>query len=212
VVGPGDVRSEAPVLRVQAGHAGWLMPDETSRIDTPGPLPASVGRQRGGVAVHPEGNQPTPVDGRDPVGQPQLIAGHPAVADPSVAASDQPGDRAFHHRPPPPVAGLEPRMSGLAAGGLELGFPGVDQHRAATGSSRAARSQRAGAATAPNLASPEGLITTCCPAGQVTERAARSMVKSSLVNPPWMLAWEPMGLMVWWWPAARSMIRTCPLP
>jgi hypothetical protein len=103
-------------------------------------------------------------------------------------------------------------MSGLAAGGLELGFPGVDQHRAATGSSRAARSQRAGAATAPNLASPEGLITACCPAGQVTERAARLMVKSSLVNPPWMLAWEPMGLMVWWWPAARSMIRTCPLP
>jgi hypothetical protein len=40
-------------------------------------------------------------------------------------------------------------MGGLTAGGLELGFPRVDQHRAATGGSRAARSQRAGAAAAP---------------------------------------------------------------
>jgi hypothetical protein len=57
-----------------------------------------------------------------------------------------------------------------------------------------------------------GVTGTVCPAGQVTVRAARSITKSSLVNPPGTAARDPIGLIVWWWPAARSAVRVGPPP
>src|SRR4029453_16891116 len=80
-------------LRVQAGHAGWLRPDETSLIDTPGPLTTSSGQYPPGiVVVQPHCDQPAQVDRGDPQRQAELVAGQAAIADPAVALGAQPGE------------------------------------------------------------------------------------------------------------------------
>jgi hypothetical protein len=64
----------------------------------------------------------------------------------------------------------------------------------------------------PNTAWLLGVIATVWPAGQVTVCWSRSILKSSLVNPPGTADRSGSGLIVCRCPAARSPARVSPPP
>jgi hypothetical protein len=87
--------------------------------------------------------QPAQVERGDPDRQPHLVAFDPAVGHPPAAVSDQPGQRAFPHRPPPPIAVLEAPGHRLAAGGAQLVLVPVKVEGTATLGGGTASAQRA---------------------------------------------------------------------
>ena len=91
------------------------------------PVPVGAGQS--------EDEEPSKVQGGDPVVQPVVILGDSAVPDPSVAASE-PGDRPFHHGPVGAVDLLELRRFRLPTGGPEQGFVFMDLDGATGGAPR----------------------------------------------------------------------------
>ena len=63
-----------------------------------------------------------------------------------------------------------------------------------------------------NFAPPLGVIATVFSAGQVTVRASKSMLKSSLVNPPGTGARSGIGLMTAVCFISASVARAWPVP
>ena len=88
--------------------------------------------------------EPTEVDRSDSDRPPLIVAFDPAVGHPPAAIGDQPGDGAFHHRPPAPVALLEALCGRSAAGGAQLVLVAVEVDGAALFGGGAAPTQRAG--------------------------------------------------------------------
>ena len=160
-----------------------------------------------GKAKH---QQPTQVDRGDPQRPPQVVAVDATVGRPSAAVGDQPGQRAFHHRPPAPIALLEAPGHRLAAGGAQLVLVRVE----VDGPARLAvvQCRRSGHCwhQRAKLAWPELVIGAAWPAGHLTMPACLSIRKSWMVNPPGTALWSGMGLIVWLWPAARRAARVAP--
>jgi hypothetical protein len=164
------------------------------------------------VAGKAKYQQPTQVDRGNPHRPPQIVAVDPAVGHPPAGVGDQPGDRAFHHRPPAPIAVLEAARGGAAAGGAQLVLVRVDVDRAASLGGGAALAQRATLAVAGEAGLPELVIGAVYPAGHLAVPAWGSIWKSWMVNPPGTALDSGIGLLVWRWPAARRAARVCPDP
>jgi hypothetical protein len=122
---PGPVRTVAIVIA--ADVADW----QGARF---GPGWARVSGQHPGTILvgKAKHQQAAQVDSGDAHRPPQVVAFDPAVGHPPAAVGDQPGDRAFHHRPPAPVALLEAAGGRAAPRGAQLVLVGVDLDGAAT--------------------------------------------------------------------------------
>src|SRR3989304_1135142 len=101
----------------------------------PPPAPSGV--------LQTEVDQTREVNRRDPVRQPHLIADDAAVADPAVAAGDEPGDRSLDHGAMSAVSILELPVACSASGCHEEVVVLVESDRAAVLRAGAAISQRA---------------------------------------------------------------------
>jgi hypothetical protein len=157
---PGPVRAAAPVsVRETADRRGSRWPSSDSQTMRR-PTRSRSGQHPDAVAAgKAKCQQPTQVDRGHLQRPPQLVTLDPLVGHPPTAVGDQPGDAAFYHRPPGPIALLEGPGHRLAAGGAQLVLVRMQADNAATLGGRAAPAQRAA------LAWPELVIARPGPPG-----------------------------------------------
>src|SRR5437773_7568968 len=135
------------------------------------------------LAGKAEDEQPAQVERGNPDRQPHVVALDAVVGHPAAAVGDQPGDRAFHHRPPAPVAVLEGAGGGAAAGGAQLVLVRVDADGAPAARGRAALPQRAAPAVAGEAGLP-GRGDRRLVAGRAADRAGL-LVDGEVVLTSW---------------------------
>jgi hypothetical protein len=128
------------------------------------PAPSRSGQHPDAVvAGKAEYQQPAQVDRGHPQRPPRLVALDPPVGHSPAAVSDQPGQRALHHRPPAPVALLERLGHRAAPSGAQLVLVRMQADRAALLGGGAAPAQRAALAPAGEAGLARAVIGATCP-------------------------------------------------
>jgi hypothetical protein len=159
-----------------------------------------------------EVQQSAQVEAGEAVVEPQVVLGDAAVVDFAVAASHEPGQGPFDHRPVLPVGLLECVGLGVASGRAQQLLMLVDLDGSVFAGGGAPGSQWTAVAGNAERRGAAGADRAGGPGGQVTVRAVWSMAKSSAVKPPGTGARTGIGLINASWPASASVARAAPLP